>query len=74
MLTIFVMHFPDLPGVPALLDNIVVELIPETCGSELWPGKFGEWIKIHAIDIQPNDVKEGEGRKQLEQCPRLHDR
>lgn len=67
MLTIFIMHLPDLPGVSAFLDNIVVELVPETCGSELWPRNLGKGIKIHAIDIQPEDVKDREDRQQSEQ-------
>lgn len=58
MLTVFVVHLPDLPCVAALLDNIIVELIPKTGGSELWPRYFGERIKIHAINIQPDNVQD----------------
>lgn len=63
MLTISLMHLPDLPGVSTFQNNIVVELIPKTCGSELWPRDLGEGIKIHAVDIQPDEVKdEKEGK------------
>lgn len=72
MLTIFVMHLPDLPSVSAFLDDIVVELIPQTCGSELWPRKLGEWIKIDTIDIQAEDVEDKEDREQFEQGGQLH--
>ena len=58
MLTIFVMHLPDLPGVSAVLDDIVVEFVPKTGGSELWPRNLGEWIEIDPIDIQSNDVQD----------------
>lgn len=58
ILTVFVVHLPDLPCVAALLDNIVVELIPKTGGSEFWPRDLGEWIKIHAINIQPNNIQD----------------
>ena len=71
-LTIFFMHLPDLPGVSALLDDIVVEFIPQSCGSELRPGKFGKWIKIDAIDIQAEDVEDKEKGKQFEQGGQLH--
>ena len=73
MLTVLFMHLLDLPGVPAALDNIVVELIPKTYSSNLWPRNLGKWIEIQAMDIQPNDVKDEEDREQLKQCPRFHD-
>ena len=67
------MHLPDLPGVLAFLDNIVVELIPETCGSELWPRDLGKWIEIHAIDVQSEDVEDIADTEQFEQSRRVHD-
>ena len=73
MLTVLFMHLLDLPGVSAALDNIVVELIPKTYGSNLWPRNLGKWIEIQAMDIQPDDIKDEEDREELEQCPRLHD-
>lgn len=72
MLTIFFMHLPDLPGVSAFLDDIVVELIPQSCGSELRSGNFGKWIKIDAIDIQAEDVEYKEKGEQFEQGGQLH--
>ena len=67
------MHFPDPPGVSSFQDNIVVELIPVTCGGELWPWNLGQWIKIHPVDIQAKDVEDGRDRKQLKQGRQLHD-
>ena len=58
LLTILLMHFPYPPGVLSFQDNIVVELIPMTCGGELWPWNLGKRIKIHAVDIQANDVED----------------
>ena len=66
------MHLPDLPGVSALLDDIVVEFIPQSCGSELRSGNFGQWMEIDAIDIQARDVDDKENRKQFEQGGQLH--
>lgn len=63
MLTVFIVHLPNFPGISALLDNIVIEFIPKTSGSELWPRDLGEWIKIHAINIQPNNVQDERNRK-----------
>ena len=73
MLTVLFMHLLDLPGVSAALDNIVIELIPKTYSSNLWPRNLGKRIEIQAMDIQPNDIKDEEDREQLKQCPRLHD-
>lgn len=66
------MHLPDLPGVSALLDDIVIELIPQSRGSELRSGNFGQWMKIDAIDIQAEDVEDEENGKQFEQGGQLH--
>ena len=70
--TIFVMHLPDFPGVSAFFDNIVIELIPKTCGRQLWPRDLGKWIEVDAIDIQRKDIKDKEDGKQLEQGPCFH--
>lgn len=67
------MHLPDLPGVSALLDNIVVEFIPEGCGSEFGARELGKWIKIHAIDIQSEDVEDEADTEQFEQGRQFHD-
>ena len=72
-LTVLFVHLLDLPSVSAALDNIVVEFIPKTYGSNLWPRNLGKRIEIQAIAVQSNDIKDEEDREQLKQCPRLHD-
>lgn len=68
------MHLPNSPGVSAFLDDIVVELIPQSCGGELWPGNLGKWVEVDAIDIQAEDVEDKENGKQFEQGGQLHNR
>ena len=72
MLTVLIVHLLDLPGVSAALDNIVVEFIPKTYGSNLWSRNLGKRIEIQAMNIKPNDIKDEEDREQLKQYPRLH--
>lgn len=38
MITVFLVHPSNLPGVASSLDDIVIELVPQSCC-----GKFGAW-------------------------------
>ena len=72
LLTILLVHFPYSPGVSSFQDHIVVELIPMTRGGKLWSWNFGKRIKIHAVDVQANNVEDGRDGKQLKQGRQLH--
>lgn len=46
------MQLCDLPCVATSLDHIVVELVPESQSSELWPGELGKGAEVQAVDSE----------------------
>ena len=52
----FLMHFCDLPGVFATLDDIVIKFVPKCDGSELWPWKPGKRTEIEAVYSQGDTI------------------
>lgn len=48
--TVLLMQLGDLPCIATTLDNIVVELVPESQCGQLWRRKCGEGTEIQAID------------------------
>ena len=50
MQTVAFMKFSDLPCVATSFDDIVVEFVPKSQRSQLWPGKFGNWAEIQAVN------------------------
>ena len=50
------MELCDLPCVTTSLDHIVVELIPESQSSQLWPREFSKGAEIQAVNRLKNAV------------------
>lgn len=48
--TVALMELCDLPCVATSLDHIVVELIPESQSSQLWPRKFSKGAEVQAVN------------------------
>ena len=51
-------HCFDLPDMLTALDDIVIELVPETYGAEFGAGKFRQGVKGEAVDGQRNGIEE----------------
>lgn len=54
--TILFVHLLDLVEVLSLVDDIVVQLVPEGCCSDLGTGELGDGREVKAVDHQANSI------------------
>lgn len=57
-LTIFLMHFTDLPTIPAFFEDIIIKLIPQRQGRKLWSRKLGEGTEVQTIDSASKKIND----------------
>ena len=70
--TILVMQFLDLEGVLTFQNHIVVELIPQTCSGKLWSRDMREFVKVHAVDIEPEHIEDESNGKDFSELITFH--
>ena len=75
-LTISFVQFRNLECVSTALDDVVVELVPESQGSELGAGEFSERIEVKSVDsksqlVEKIDTAQEESILQSEKLHRL---